>query len=39
MSSDSANNPNHWRARANDMRALAEQANDEISKQMMLRIA
>lgn len=39
MSSDSANNSKHWYDRANEMRALAEQANDEISKQVMLRIA
>ena len=39
MSSDNANNAKHWRDRANEMRGLADQANDEISKQMMLRIA
>ena len=39
MSSDTANNSKHWHDRANEMRALAEQANDEVSKKMMLRIA
>jgi hypothetical protein len=39
MSSDAANNSRHWQDRANGMRALANQANDDISKQMMLRIA
>jgi hypothetical protein len=39
MSSDAANNSKHWRERASEMRALANQANDEISKQVMLRIA
>ena len=28
-----------WRTRAREMRALADQASDDISKQMMLRIA
>ena len=39
MSTDAANNAKHWRDRADTMRALASSANDEISKQMMLRIA
>ena len=39
MSSDSANNSKHWHDRANEMRALANQANDETSKKTMLRIA
>jgi hypothetical protein len=39
MSSEAANNSKHWHDRANEMRALADKANDEISKQMMLRIA
>jgi hypothetical protein len=39
MSSTPANNPQHWRERAKEMRALADQANDEVSKQMMLSIA
>ena len=39
MSSNTANNPTHWRDRAREMRALADQANDNISKEMMLRIA
>jgi hypothetical protein len=39
MSSNAANNAEHWRARAKEMQALADQANDEISKQVMLRIA
>jgi hypothetical protein len=39
MSSNAANNAQHWHARAKEMRALADQANDDVSKQMMLRIA
>jgi hypothetical protein len=39
MSSNTANNPTHWRDRARQMRALAEQVSDKISKEMMLRIA
>jgi hypothetical protein len=33
------NDPAHWRQRAEEARILAEQMNDEKSKQMMLRIA
>jgi len=31
--------PTHWRGRAEEMRALAEQKGESVSKQMMLRIA
>jgi hypothetical protein len=33
------NDPKHWHERAKEMRALAENAGDEESKQAMLRIA
>jgi hypothetical protein len=33
------NDPEHWHQRAEESRVLAEQMSDEISKQMMLRIA
>jgi len=33
------NDPGHWYERAKEMRALAENAGDEESKQAMLRIA
>ena len=33
------NDPEHWRNRAEEARTLAEQMNDEMSKQTMLRIA
>ena len=33
------NDPAHWRNRAEEARTLAEQMNDEVSKQMMLAIA
>jgi hypothetical protein len=39
MATDLANNSKHWRARADEMRARAAQASDEISREMMLRIA
>ena len=33
------NNPDHWRHRAEESRALAEQMNDEAARKMMLGIA
>jgi hypothetical protein len=33
------NDPNHWHQRAEEIRILANDMKDEISKQMMLRIA
>ncbi len=33
------NDPKHWRARAEEIRALADQMSDETSRQMMLRVA
>jgi hypothetical protein len=33
------NDPEHWRDRAKEARTLADQMNDEASKQAMLRIA
>ena len=33
------NDPEHWRRRTEESSVLAEQMNDETSKQMMLRIA
>jgi hypothetical protein len=33
------NDPEHWRQRAEEARALADQMNDEASRQTMLRIA
>jgi hypothetical protein len=33
------NDPEHWKQRAEEARALADQLNDEASKQAMLRIA
>jgi hypothetical protein len=33
------NDPNHWRARASEARALAEQEHDPISKAMILQVA
>jgi molecular chaperone GrpE (heat shock protein) len=34
-----ANDPEHWRKRAEDMRTLANEIKDPLSKQTMLRIA
>ena len=39
MPASSINDPEHWRARAEEMRRLAEDINDAATKQMMLRIA
>lgn len=33
------NDPAHWHQRAQESRVLAEQMNDEITKEMMLRVA
>jgi hypothetical protein len=33
------NDPEHWRKRAEEMRSLADDINDEKTKQTMLRIA
>jgi len=33
------NDPKHWRDRAEQMRTLAEAIKDQISREMMLRIA
>jgi hypothetical protein len=35
----SLSDPNHWRARAKEARALAEQEHDSISKAMILQVA
>jgi hypothetical protein len=39
LSSSSINDPQHWRARAKQARILAEQINDQMSREMMLGIA
>ena len=39
MPASSINGPEHWRARAEEMRRLAEDINDAATKEMMLRIA
>jgi len=39
MPTSHINDPEHWRSRAEEARTLADQMNDETSKQMMLRIA
>jgi hypothetical protein len=33
------NDPDHWRQRAEEIRTLAEQMGDEVTKKMMFRIA
>jgi hypothetical protein len=39
MSSHFINDPDHWRHRAEEMRALADSVKDLASKETMLRIA
>jgi len=39
MPASHINDPAHWHQRAEEARILAEQMNDEQSRQMMLRIA
>jgi hypothetical protein len=39
MPTSFTNDPEHWRNRAEEARALADQMSDEASKQTMLRIA
>ena len=39
MATSFINDPEHWRKRAEEARALANQMNDETSKQTMLNIA
>jgi hypothetical protein len=39
MPSSSVNDPEHWRAHAEEMRRLAEDIKDAATKEMMLRIA
>ena len=39
MTTSFINDPEHWGQRAEEARALADQMNDEASKQAMLRIA
>ena len=39
MTPEILDDPNHWRARAEEARTLADQMGDEKSKQTMLRIA
>jgi hypothetical protein len=39
MATSFINDPEHWRHRAEETRTLAEAMSDEVSKQMMLRIA
>jgi hypothetical protein len=39
MPSSSINDPEYWRKRAEEARALATQMNDPMSKEMMLGIA
>ena len=39
MSKNLANDPEHWRNRAAEMRRAAEDMKDEVARQTMLRIA
>jgi len=39
MATSFINDPEHWRKRAEEARTLANQMNDETSKQTMLKIA
>jgi hypothetical protein len=39
MTDSLINDPKHWRDRAEEIRTLADDMHDEISRQMMLRIA
>ena len=39
MPAPAIDDPQHWRASANEIRALIEDVKDEASKQKMLRIA
>jgi len=39
MSASLVNDPEHWRDRAREKRALAERLRNELAKQTMLRIA
>jgi hypothetical protein len=39
MPASSINDPEHWRARAEEMRRLAEDMKDAATKEMMLHIA
>jgi hypothetical protein len=39
MSGSFINDPQHWRGRAEEARTLADLMSDDMSKQMMLRIA
>jgi hypothetical protein len=39
MPSPFANDPNHWRHRAEEMRALAEEMKDAVARTTMLKIA
>jgi hypothetical protein len=39
MATSFINDPEHWRKRAEEARILANQMNDETSKQTMLKIA